>query len=322
VHDTTLLRAPAPSAVPASAGFLADALAGLAASPKTLPAKYFYDATGSALFEDITRLPEYYPTRAEMRILREQGGAIGAAVPPGAALIEFGSGSSAKIRILLDHLPGLAAYVPVDVSGEMLHDEARALGLDYPNLAVRPVVADFTTAFKLPSGLDGVARAGFFPGSTIGNFDTDAAGAFLAHARGILGPEGVLIVGVDLVKDRSVLQAAYDDAAGVTARFNLNVLTRMNRELGADFDIPAFEHRAFFNEALSRIEMHLVSTVAQRVTIAGRRFAFAAGETIHTENSYKYTVQSFRELAQAAGWVSSQVWTDPDGLFSVHALAQ
>jgi dimethylhistidine N-methyltransferase len=322
VNEILTRRASARAPEPIDPIFLADAVAGLGASPKTLPAKYFYDTAGSALFEDITRLPEYYPTRAEMRILREQGDAIAQVVPTGAALIEFGSGSSAKIRILLDHFTKLAAYVPVDVSGEMLRDEAAHLEQDYPKVRVRPVVADFTTDFALPPDVDHLPRAGFFPGSTIGNFDKPAAAAFLAHARGILGPGSVMIVGVDLVKDAAILNAAYDDAAGVTGRFNLNVLTRMNRELGADFDVPAFEHRAFFNPDLSRIEMHLVSTAAQTVTIGGHRFAFAAGETIHTENSYKYTVESFRELARSAGWEPAQAWTDPDGLFSVHALTQ
>jgi L-histidine N-alpha-methyltransferase len=311
-----------PGAASAQSDFLADVTAGLSAQAKHLPAKYFYDAAGSALFEEITQLPEYYPTRTELGILQTQGAEIGALVSAGAALIEFGSGASTKIRALLDHLPDLAVYVPVDVSGEMLADEAAALGRDYPRLAVHPVVGDFTQAFALPQEASGRAKAGFFPGSTIGNFDPPQAAAFLDHARQILAPGGTLIVGVDLVKEKAVLEAAYDDAAGVTGRFNLNMLARINRELGADFDLDGFAHRAFFNDRASRIEMHLVSRRSQAVVVGGRRFSFEVGETIHTENSYKYTIAGFEDLARGAGWNSSRVWTDPAGLFSVHGLSQ
>ena len=309
---------------PADAGFmadfLADVVAGLSARPKRLPAKYFYDAAGSALFEEITRLPEYYPTRTEIGILRARCREISRLVPAGAALIEFGSGSSTKIRILLDGWPDLAVYVPVDVSGEMLTGEADALGRDYPRLAVRPVIGDFARPFTLPREALGRPRIGFFPGSTIGNFDLPQAAAFLSHARGVLGSEGVLVVGVDLVKDEGVLRAAYDDEAGVTARFNLNMLARINRELGADFDLDGFTHRAVFDAGESRIEMHLVSRAPQEVESGSRRLPFAAGETIHTENSYKYTVQSFQDLARGTGWRPQEVWTDPESLFSVHVL--
>ncbi|CAO4177166.1 L-histidine N(alpha)-methyltransferase [Methylorubrum aminovorans] len=300
--------------------FLADVWDGLGASPKVLPAKYFYDAAGSALFEQITVLPEYYPTRTELGILDARGPEIAALLPEGAALVEFGSGSTAKLRRLLRHLPGLSAYLPVDVSGEFLREQAVTLRGDFPDLAVEPVVADFTRPFALPEGFENRALAGFFPGSTIGNFEPGEAARLLDVFGRILGAGATLVLGVDLVKDRSGLEAAYDDAAGVTAAFNLNLLHRINRELDGEIDPDAFAHRAFFNEAASRIEMHLVSRRAQSVRVGGRGFAFAEGESIHTENSYKYTLDSFRALAARAGWASVEAWTDRDGLFSVHAL--
>jgi L-histidine N-alpha-methyltransferase len=302
--------------------FLADVLAGLGSTPKRLPAKYFYDAAGSALFEEITRLPEYYPTRTELGILRDRGAEIAAAVPPGAALVEFGSGSSVKVRLLLEHLHDLAVHVPVDVSAEMLDTEAKALAADFPRLVVKPVAADFTSPFRLPAEAAGRPHVGFFPGSTIGNFEPQEAASFLRQAGEILGQGPSFIVGVDLVKDPAVLKAAYDDSAGVTARFNLNVLARINRELGGEFDLAQFAHRAFFNAGLSRVEMHLVSRIAQQVRIGSHLVDFEAGETIHTENSYKYTLDSFRALAQSAGWRPERVWTDRDNLFSVHLLTQ
>lgn len=300
--------------------FRDDVRAGLAGRPKTLPAKYFYDARGSQLFDEITRLPEYYPTRTELRILEDNAAALGRAVPPGAALVEFGAGSARKVRILLSRMPGLAAYVPVDVSGEFLNAEARALRADHPGLAVEPVVADFTADFALPPRAAHRPLVGFFPGSTIGNFEPHAARALLRRFGALLGPGSTLILGVDLVKDDSTLNAAYDDAAGVTARFNLNLLVRINRELGGDIDLAAFAHRAFFNRELSRIEMHLVSRRPQTVTAAGRRFHFAEGETIHTENSYKYTPDSFRDLAASAGWSTAATMTDAAALFAVLVL--
>jgi L-histidine N-alpha-methyltransferase len=315
-------RQPAPARAADQNTFLADVLAGLGASPKRLPAKYFYDAVGSALFEEITQLPEYYPTRTELGILRERGQDIAAAVPAGAALVEFGSGSSTKVRILLEHLRDLAVYVPVDVSAEMLAKEARALAADFPDLAVKPVAADFTAPFGLPREAQGQPHVGFFPGSTIGNFEPAEAAAFLRRAGAILGRDATFIVGVDLVKSKPLLDAAYDDAAGVTARFNLNVLARINRELGGDLDLEFFAHRAFFNPDRGRVEMHLVSRVAQQVRVGPARFDFEAGETIHTENSYKYTLEGLRALARSAGWRPERVWTDRDDLFSVHLLRQ
>jgi dimethylhistidine N-methyltransferase len=300
--------------------FATDAVKGLSAKPKFMLAKHFYDAEGSRLFERIMRLPEYYPTRSEMQVLREKAREIAAAIPQGAALIEFGSGSTAKIRILLESAPKLAAYVPVDISAEYLEEEAAALRRDFPKLAVLPVVADFTKPFELPAKVRALPRAGFFPGSTIGNFEPLAAVAFLRNAARILGRDAVLIVGVDLVKDPDVLRAAYNDSAGITAAFNLNLLARMNRELGAGFDLAAFEHRAIYNRERQRIEMHLKSRKRQKVSLNGATFAFERGETIHTENSYKYTPEGFASLARQAGWLERALWTDKNGYFSVRML--
>ncbi len=305
---------------PATSDFARDLVAGLRATPKRIPPKYFYDAAGSRLFERITTLPEYYPTRAEMQILRERAGAVAALVPAEGALVEFGSGSSAKVRLLLARMPKLRAYVPVDISGEFLGEEARRLRAEHSSLQVVPVAADFTKPFALPDAVRGLPRAGFFPGSTIGNFDPDDAKAFLRNAAGVLGGGAAFIVGVDLVKDEAILNRAYDDAQGVTAAFNLNLLARANRELKADFDLDGFAHHAFFNEEQSRIEMHLVSRKVQQVRVGDATFAFDEGETIHTENSYKYTVDGFLRLAAEAGWRGSDVWTDKERLFSVHAL--
>jgi dimethylhistidine N-methyltransferase len=300
--------------------FARDLLAGLSARPKHLPPKYFYDAAGSQLFERITELPEYYPTRIELEILADHAEDIAAFLPDGAALIEFGSGSSAKVRLLLRKLPRLGAYVPVDISAEFLEQEAARLRREFPRLKVVPVAADFTRPFALPGSVGNPALAGFFPGSTIGNFEPDAARNFLRLAGRVLGQRATFVVGVDLVKDRYVLERAYADDAGVTAQFNLNVLARANREIEANFDLSAFAHRAFYDAERSRIEMHLVSRAAQTVRVLGRSFAFAAGESIHTENSYKYTVDAFLTLAGQAGWRSAAVFLDADALFSVHVL--
>lgn len=305
----------------AHSAFARDVLAGLAAARKTLPAKYFYDEEGSRLFDEITRVAEYYPTRTEIGLLEDNAAAIINLFPAGAALVEFGSGSCAKIRIVLAAADKLAIYVPVDISADFLAAEAASLQKDFPRLAVLPVVADFTRTFSLPNSALKLPRVGFFPGSTIGNFEPREAERFLRHAGGILGQGSVLIVGVDLVKDRNILHAAYNDAGGVTARFNLNLLKRINRELGADFDLDEFEHRAFFNGFHSRIEMHLVSKRRQRVSINGAAIDFNEGETIHTEYSYKYTRSSFAALARQSGWAPLASWTDTDEYFSVHALA-
>ena len=309
-------------AIPARTQFLDDVLAGFSARQKFLPAKYFYDAAGSDLFEAITRQPEYYPTRTELGILDSAGPAIAATLPARANLVEFGSGSTVKVRRLLAHLPDLAAYVPVDVSESFLRSEAEALARDFPHLAIAPVAADFTRPFTLPDSLSHGAVAGFFPGSTIGNFEPPQATHLLAHFGRVLGSGATLIVGVDLVKDHEVLDRAYNDEAGVTAAFNLNLLERINRELGGDVSVSRFAHRAFFNPRASRIEMHLVSLEDQTVRVSDRAFRFARGESIHTENSYKYTIAGFRSLAAEAGWKPGSVWTDAEALFSMHALTR
>jgi dimethylhistidine N-methyltransferase len=304
-----------------ASSFARDVVAGLTARPKRLPPKYFYDEYGAQLFEEITGLPEYYPTRCEMAILRDRSADIAALFPEGSALIEFGSGSSKKVRLVLEAAPTIAAYVPIDISTEMLDQEAASLSADYPGIRVLPVEADVTKPFRLPPAIAALARRGFFPGSTIGNFEPHEACNFLRHCGAMLGHGAVLIIGVDLVKDAKLLNAAYDDAAGVTARFNLNLLTRINRELGADFELESFCHQAFFNVERKRVEMHLASRKRQRVQVCGRVIDFRAGETIHTENSYKYTLESFGALARGSGWTPLSVWTDADGYFSVHALA-
>jgi L-histidine N-alpha-methyltransferase len=304
----------------ATTEFATDVVAGLTATPKKLSPKYFYDSAGSALFEQITELPEYYPTRREIGILNERAGDIAALIPPGAALIEFGSGSSTKTRKLLSTATSLAAYVPVDISAQFLQQQAVELRREYPKLAVLPVAADFTKPFELPDPVRIMPRVGFFPGSTIGNFEPHEAAAFLRHAGRILGRGATFIVGVDLIKDTQVLQKAYCDSQGITAKFNLNLLARINRDLGAKFNLDCFEHHAFFNRERSRIEMHLASLKRQRIKVCGECIEFRAGETIHTENSYKYSLESFGALARGAGWTPTAVWTDPDSYFSVHTL--
>jgi L-histidine Nalpha-methyltransferase len=316
----TALTQAASTPASGSSAFAADLLAGLAATPKRIPPKYFYDPAGSLLFERITELPEYYPTRTECGILRERASEIARFIPEAAALVEFGSGSSAKVRLLLERLPTLGAYVPVDISAEFLDQEAARLRREFPRLTVIPVAADFTKTFALPASVLGRSRAGFFPGSTIGNFEPEESEGFLRYAARILGAGAAFVIGVDLVKDASILNAAYNDAEGVTAAFNLNLLARANRELGADFDLDAFDHRAFFNEAASRVEMHLVSRSRQTVRLLGHAFAFAPDETIHTENSYKHTLDGFARLATKAGWRAEAAWTDAERLFSVHML--
>ncbi|MBX9841733.1 MAG: L-histidine N(alpha)-methyltransferase [Xanthobacteraceae bacterium] len=303
-----------------TAAFAADVITGLSATPKRLSPKYFYDRAGSELFERITALPEYYPTRTEIGILTERAQDIARLLPAGAALVEFGSGASTKTRIVLHEAKSLAAYVPVDISAEFLRQQAETLRREFPDVAMLPVAADFGKPFDLPASVHELPRAGFFPGSTIGNFEPHEASAFMRHAARVLGRGSILIVGVDLVKDTQVLQRAYNDSQGVTAAFNLNLLERINRELGAKIDVATFEHHAFFNRERSRIEMHLASHKRQRIRICGECVDFRAGETIHTENSYKYTVESFGALARGAGWSSTAVWTDPKQYFSVHVL--
>jgi len=311
---------PLPQETAGNPQFAADALAGLKTTPKRMPAKYFYDAVGSQLFEEITELPEYYPTRCEMKILRDHGKEIGKVIPEGAALIEFGSGSTKKVRILLKGAPRLAAYVPVDICPEMVEEEARVLKADRPQLPVFPVVADICTKFDLPEAArTAPARVGFFPGSTIGNFESHEAASFLRNAGDILGEGAVLIIGVDLIKAPEILNSAYNDKKGVTAKFNKNLLVRMNRELDANFKLETFEHHAFYNRERNRIEMHLASLKRQKVRVAGETIDFRAGETIHTENSYKYSIDSLNALAGGVGWSQIQAWTDPKKYFAVIA---
>jgi dimethylhistidine N-methyltransferase len=301
--------------------FLADAVAGLGATPKTLPCKYFYDAEGSKLFDQICELPEYYPTRCELGILRAHAKDMAACLGPETLLIEYGSGSSVKTRLLLDRLARPAAYVPVDISGEHLLGAALALRLDYPGLEIAPVCADFTAGFALPRlGRRAARRAVYFPGSTIGNFAEAAAVRLMADVARRVGPGGAFLVGVDLKKDPRVLERAYDDAAGVTAAFNLNLLVRMNRELDANFDLDRFAHRAVWVESAGRIEMHLVSRADQVVRLDGRRIRFSRGESICTEHSHKYTLDGFAQLARRAGLAVRRVWTDRDARFSVQYL--
>jgi dimethylhistidine N-methyltransferase len=299
--------------------FARDAIGDLSQHPKRLSPKYFYDATGSELFEAITRLPEYYPTRTELKILRDHGGEIAAIIPKGAALVEFGAGATTKVRLLLEKC-AFGAYVPVDISGDFLNAQASALREDFPTLAVYPVAADFTTPFALPEEIAGMPKVGFFPGSTIGNFEPHEASRFLRSARDILGAGAQMIIGADLEKNERVLRDAYNDASGVTARFNLNVLVRMNRELGGNFDLSAFAHRAIYDRERHRIEMHLISKKTQTVRMLGTSFSFRPGETIHTENSYKYSVERFAALASSSGWTVRESWTDEKKMFSVHAL--
>ena len=304
-----------------ASAFEIDVVEGLSATPKRIPAKYFYDGAGSQLFERITELPEYYPTRCELRILRDHASDIAKLIPAGAALVEFGSGSNRKARILLAAAPKLAAYVPVDICDEMLLQEAAELRGDFPQLKILPVVADICFPFELPAEAKAApARVGFFPGSTIGNFEPHEAAAFLRNAASILGAGATLIVGADLIKPIEVLNAAYNDAAGVTAKFNLNLLVRINRELGGGFKLDTFEHHAFYNRERSRIEMHLASLKRQKVKVAGDTFEFRAGETIHTENSYKYSIESLGALARCVGWQPAGAWTDPRDYFSIQAF--
>jgi dimethylhistidine N-methyltransferase len=299
--------------------FARDVIGDLSRAPKRLSPKYFYDSTGSELFEQITVLPEYYPTRTELAILRDHSREISAFIPQGAALVEFGAGSTTKVRLLLGEAR-LGAYVPVDISGDFLNAQAETLRADFPGLAVHPVTADFTAPFELPEAVRDMPKVGFFPGSTLGNFEPGEACKFLKSARAILGKGSRMVIGVDLEKDERVLYDAYNDSAGVTARFNLNVLHRINRELGGDFDVGAFIHRAVYNRDRHRIEMHLISKKALTAEVLGNKFSFRPGESIHTENSYKYSMERFTLLARVSGWSLIQSWTDPAGLFSVHAL--
>jgi len=300
--------------------FLADVFAGLAAPRKHLKAKYFYDDAGSRLFDRITELDEYYLTRIERCIMRSHAGAMAARCGPHSLLIEFGAGSLLKVRLLLDQLPQPAGYVPVDVSGRHLRDAAAELSREYPRLTVLPVCADFTRDFPLPL-VPEARRTVYFPGSTLGNFEPTDADALLRRIAGLVGPGGGLLLGLDLRKDPAILEAAYNDRAGVTAAFNGNLLVRINRELAGEFERDAFSHRAFYNRERSRVEMHLVSRRNQCVRVGDHSFEFRKDETIHTENSYKYDLDEFRSRAGLCGWRLDEAWMDEKRYFAVLHLS-
>lgn len=307
--------------LPDASPFLADVVAGLARGQKSIPPKYFYDGAGSRLFEQICALPEYYLTRTELGIMQEHVGEMAQFVGPDVELIELGSGAGIKTRLLIERLlPPL--YVPIDIDGEMLRKASEELAELFPWLNVVGLCADYTLPLELPqfAGLTIRRKAVYFPGSTVGNFTPEEALGFLRRVRRMAGAGGVLLIGVDLKKDKATLDAAYDDPAGVTAKFNLNLLERINRELGGDFKIDRFRHKAFYDPIRGWIEMHLESRYAQIVHVDGRRFDFAVGETIHTEISCKYSIGEFQDLAKKAGFSPQKVWTDAGNLFSVHGM--
>ncbi|MBI3041601.1 MAG: L-histidine N(alpha)-methyltransferase [Betaproteobacteria bacterium] len=307
--------------LPAAGSFLEDVIAGLSQPRKALPPKYFYDERGSRLFEAICELPEYYLTRVETALMQEKAGEMARRLGPGCAVVEYGCGSGRKTRVLLEALRPVA-YVPIDIAREQLRSMAAEFASDFPGLPVVAFCADYSRPLALPEidRFEARRRIVYFPGSTIGNLTPDEAVAFLGNARDLVGPGGAMLIGVDLKKDAARLNAAYNDRQGVTAEFNLNLLARINRELGADFDLGAFRHQAFYNEPLGRIEMHLLSLKEQRVTIGGRVIRFRAGETIHTENSCKYSVAEFQALAAGAGFEPVECWTDAKLRFGVHYL--
>jgi len=304
----------------AEADFLAEVVQGLQQPQKRIPPKFFYDAEGSRLFDQICVLDEYYPTRTEVALLQRHGGEIADLAGAGADLIEFGSGSNIKAGVVLAALERPRCYVPIDISREHLLASSRELAAAHPQVAVIPVCADYTRPLALPAACAGGARLGFFPGSSIGNFRPADAAGFLRRAAGLLGGGQGLLIGVDRKKDTARLEAAYDDARGVTAAFNRNLLVRMKRELGADVDPGAFRHHALYNGDRGRIEMHLVSERTQTISVGGHDFHFSADESIHTEDSFKYTPDEFAGLAAQAGWCPQRHWSDAEDLFSLHYL--
>ena len=302
--------------------FVQDVFGGLAQKQKRIPTKYHYDARGSVLFEDITRLDEYYPTRTEISLLNAYGSEIADLAGEGCAVVEFGSGSSRKTHILLEHIKSASAYVPIDIDESALNEARLRLEKQFPKLPIYPVHADFSRPISLPDAISGARKLGFFPGSTIGNLEQDAAEEFLVRAGQLLGPGSGLLIGADLQKDLKILLPAYDDAKGVTAQFTLNLFHRINRELNGNLDVEQFAHRATYNDDIGRIEIFIESLIDQEAVIMGRRFSFAEGERVHVENSHKYTLPQFRELASRAGWDTGQVWRDTENLFSVHFLSR
>lgn len=301
---------------PAITDFHTEIVRGLCATPRFIPPKFFYDERGSQLFAEICKTEEYYPTRTESAIIRDNIDDIAQQLGAGCLLVEPGSGESSKVRELLDLLRPFA-YLPMDISSDFLQQEAQKLAAEFPWLDVHAVCTDFTTSMALPYSAEETHRVAFFPGSTIGNFEPEEAEVFLRDIACMVGEEGGLLIGVDLVKNSEILNAAYNDAAGITAAFNLNLLKRINRELGANFNLEQFAHKAFFNREKSRIEMHLVSQAMQQTSISDCCFEFAEGETIHTENSHKYTIEGFQAMAQRAGFKPVKVWTDAAKLFSL-----
>jgi dimethylhistidine N-methyltransferase len=301
----------------ADPAFRADVIDGLARRPRAIPARWFYDHRGSELFEAITELPEYYPTRTETALLRSVAEEIAERVGPGRAMVEFGSGSSTKTPIVLQALEP-SAYVPIDISGDFLRESSRALAERFPGLPVFPVEADFLKPIALPQQVRAAPKLGFFPGSTIGNMTPLASTDLLRAMRASLGEGAMLLIGMDRIKDVSVLERAYDDAAGVTAQFNLNLLERINRELDGTIPVEAFRHRAIWNDDRARIEMHLEAVRDVRFTVEDRPFEMAAGETIHTENSHKYGARDARLLLRSGGWTPIAEWTDPDDQFALY----
>lgn len=306
---------------PGEESFRDAVLAGLSNVPKSLPCKFFYDQRGSALFEAICEVPEYYLTRTELAILEQYAPVIAARIGPNCRLVELGSGASRKVRLLLAALEAPLAYIPVDISRDFLRGAAAGIAADFPDLDVVAVCADYTRPFELPKIAGPAGKTvGFFPGSTIGNFEPEAVVAFLRHCGKLLGPGAEMLIGADVKKDTVILDAAYNDAQGLNAAFNLNLLHRIKNELDSDIAIDDFAHVAFYNTDEGRVELYIRSLKDQTATIAGRRFPFAAGEMIHTENSYKYAIDEFRALAARAGFQALDTWIDPKRLFGVHYL--
>lgn len=300
---------------------LREVLSGLSGDQKSLPSKYFYDERGSELFEEICELDEYYLTRTELDIIEQNIDSMSRALHDHCQLVELGSGSSVKTRLLLKALPNLRTYVPVDISEEFLKSVADNIRSEFPQILVKPVAADYTKPYKLPESPDDCPNVAYFPGSTIGNFTKEKAAEFMSVIAGIVGDKGSLLIGFDLIKDRDVLLSAYNDSKGVTAEFNKNILRRLNRDLGADFNLNQFEHEAIFNEEKNRVEMHLISTTEQTVSIQNKKFHFKEGESIHTENSHKYSMESFRELTQPH-FREVKTWTDENKYFAIQLLTK
>jgi dimethylhistidine N-methyltransferase len=307
---------------PFQAEFAEAIFTGFSQAAKYIPTKYHYDERGSALFEEITQLDEYYPTRTEIGLLKTYGDEIAQRASDGCAVVEFGSGSSRKTHILLEHMRTASAYVPIDIDEWSLKQAVQRLKKQFPELALHPVHADFSKDIKLPDEIGDAPRLGFFPGSTIGNFELVAAVEFMKRAGQLLGHGSALLIGADLQKDLDILVPAYDDAKGVTAAFTLNLLHRINRELEGNFEVSQFAHRPLYNEKIGRIESYIESLIDQDVKILDRRFSFNEGERIHVENSHKYTIPQFQQLAMEAGWVSDHVWVDDEDLFSLHYLTR